>query len=58
MYKMKEILTRLTNHEELSREEAARVLTEITREQYNSSQIAAFITVYLMRGISVEELSG
>ena len=55
---MKEILNRLTGHETLSANEASEVLTAITEEKYNASQIAAFMTVFLMRGITSEELSG
>ncbi len=55
---MKEILQRLTLHEKLSRAEAAQILTNITQEKYPPEQVASFVTVFLMRSISVEELSG
>lgn len=55
---MKAVLNRLINHEQLSKEEAKQVLVEISNGTYNSSQIAAFITVYMMRSISLEELEG
>ncbi|NND62283.1 MAG: anthranilate phosphoribosyltransferase, partial [Flavobacteriaceae bacterium] len=55
---MKEILNRLINHEQLSKEEARNVLVSISEGAYNSSQIAAFITVYMMRSIGLEELEG
>ncbi|MEM7299119.1 MAG: anthranilate phosphoribosyltransferase [Bacteroidota bacterium] len=55
---MKEILNRLINNQTLSREEAKEVLTGLATGQYNNSQIAAFLTVYLMRAIRVEELEG
>lgn len=55
---MKKLLTRLVEHETLSKSEAAQVLTEITEEKYNATHIAAFMTVFLMRGITPEELSG
>ncbi|WP_194777765.1 anthranilate phosphoribosyltransferase [Pararhodonellum marinum] len=55
---MKDILNHLFEHKTLSREQAQEVLKKITSNQYNSSQIAAFLTVYLMRSITVEELSG
>ncbi len=58
MSKMKDILNRLTNHEELTSAEAAEVLTNITQEKYNAAQIASFMTTFQMRGISVDELSG
>ncbi len=55
---MKEILNRLINNQILSREEAKEVLTGLATGQYNNSQIASFLTVYLMRAIRVEELEG
>lgn len=55
---MKEILQRLIRHETLSKEEAASVLTAITEERYNNTQIASFITTFLMRSITPEELDG
>ncbi len=55
---MKEILTRLSAHEILSREEAREVMLAVTREEYNDVQITAFFTALLMRGIQVEELLG
>lgn len=55
---MKEILNQLFNHKSLSSEQAKTILKNIASGQYNSSQMAAFISVYLMRSITVEELSG
>lgn len=55
---MKDILYRLFEHRYLGRDEARRILQNIAAGQYNDSQIASLITVYLMRNISVEELSG
>ena len=55
---MKELLNRLINHETISKEEANRVLVNISKGEYNQSQIAAFVTVYMMRSITVEELEG
>ena len=55
---MKIILNRLINHEILSKEEAKDVLVNISNGSYNPSQIASFLTVYMMRSISIEELSG
>jgi anthranilate phosphoribosyltransferase len=55
---MKNILNRLINHEILSKEEAKNVLVNISNSSYNPSQIASFLTVYMMRSISIEELSG
>lgn len=55
---MKEILKRLFNHEELTREEACSLMKNITGEKYNNTQIASLLTVFQMRGITVEELIG
>ncbi len=55
---MKTILNRLINHESLSKAEAKEVLVNISANQYNTSQIASFLTVYMMRNVTIEELSG
>lgn len=55
---MKKILAKLTEHQKLSREEARNILINVSAGKYNNEQIAAFLTVYLMRAISVEELQG
>ncbi len=55
---MKEILNRLINQETISKDEAKNVLVNISKGLYNTSQIASFLTVYMMRSISIEELDG
>ena len=55
---MKTLLNRLTQHEQLSKEEARQVIINIADGQYNPVQIASFLTVYMMRSISLEELEG
>lgn len=55
---MRNILNHLFNHKTLNRQEAEEVLINIARNTYSESEIAAFITVYLMRSITVDELSG
>jgi anthranilate phosphoribosyltransferase len=55
---MKHILNQLFDHQKLSKEQAREVLINISQDKYNPSQLAAFISVYLMRNISVDELSG
>ncbi|VXB09409.1 anthranilate phosphoribosyltransferase [Maribacter litoralis] len=55
---MKETLNKLINHEILSKEDAKRILVNIAQGDYNTSQIAAFLTVYMMRSITIEELEG
>ena len=55
---MKETLNYLYSHKTLTREEAKKVLTNIAQGLYNHSQIASFMSVYIMRNITVEELTG
>jgi anthranilate phosphoribosyltransferase len=55
---MKTILNQLFEQQKLSEQQAYDVLTKIGNGAYNSSQIASFLTVFLMRNISVDELRG
>lgn len=55
---MKTILTRLFNHEELTSEETRQILLNITRKMYPEAQIAALLTAFQMRSITVDELIG
>ncbi|BAO76498.1 anthranilate phosphoribosyltransferase [Winogradskyella sp. PG-2] len=55
---MKALLNRLINQESISSEEAKNALVNISEGKYNQSQIAAFLTVYMMRSITLEELRG
>ena len=55
---MKAILSRLFNHEELTSEETKDLLLNITKEMYPEAQIAAMLTAFQMRGITVDELIG
>lgn len=55
---MKQILNRLINQESISTKEAKQVLVNISKGDYNQSQIASFLTVYMMRNITIEELQG
>ncbi|QDH79713.1 anthranilate phosphoribosyltransferase [Echinicola soli] len=55
---MKEILNHLIEHRTLGKAEAKETLKKITSGEYNQSQMAAFMTVYMMRSITVEELEG
>lgn len=56
---MKNILNYLFEHNTLSRETAKEVLGKIAQGgHYNDSQVAAFLTVFMMRSVTVEELSG
>ncbi|MFT5384070.1 MAG: anthranilate phosphoribosyltransferase [Saprospiraceae bacterium] len=55
---MKKILTDLFDHKKLSRVEAKEILVKMANNEYNEAQMAAFISVFLMRAISVDELQG
>ena len=55
---MKAILNRLAQHETLEVSEAEKILTGIAEGQYNPSQITAFLTVFMMRSITLKELEG
>ena len=55
---MKDILNRMLNHEELTREETRDILLGITRSEYPNEQISALLTALQMRGITVDELLG
>jgi anthranilate phosphoribosyltransferase len=54
---MKNIPNRI-NHETLTKEEAKNVLVNISMGSYNSSQIVSFLTVYMMRSVTIDELAG
>lgn len=55
---MKQILTELIDHRSLSRESARQVLVDLASGKFNPSQTTAFMTVYMMRSITVDELQG
>lgn len=55
---MKDVLNRLINHETISAEEAKQILINISKGDYNQSQIAAFLTIFMMRTVTLEELKG
>jgi len=55
---MKKILNKLFEQQRLTKQEAKEVLFQIAAEKYNNSQIATFLTVFMMRPISVDELTG
>ena len=55
---MKKILQYLFEHKTLSRDQARDVLVSISKGVFNESEIASFITVFLMRSITIEELEG
>ncbi len=55
---MKNVLNRLIAHETISTEEAKQIIVNISNDMYNPSQIACFLSVYMMRNITIEELRG
>ena len=55
---MKDILNRMLNYEELSREEMKTILVGITESEYPTEQITALLTALQMRGVTVDELLG
>ena len=55
---MKDILNRMLNHEELTREETRDILVGITKSEYPNEQITALLTALQMRGVTVDELLG
>jgi anthranilate phosphoribosyltransferase len=55
---MKKILQYLFEHKTLSRDKAKEVLVNISKSVYNEHEVTAFMTVFLMRSITIEELQG
>jgi len=55
---MKQVLEYLFEHKTLSKDKAKELLVNIAKGEYNSSQLASFLTVFIMRSITVEELEG
>ncbi|WP_299059652.1 anthranilate phosphoribosyltransferase [uncultured Polaribacter sp.] len=55
---MKAILNKLYNHERLSKTEATQILKDIAAEKYNDAHLASFMTVFMMRPITADELAG
>ena len=55
---MKNLLKDLYNHKIMSKEESKAALISLTDGGANSSQISSFLTVFLLRDITSEELDG
>lgn len=55
---MKKILQQLFEHKTLSRLQAKDIMLNIARGTYNEVELTAFMTVYLMRSITIDELQG
>ncbi|MEO0334488.1 MAG: anthranilate phosphoribosyltransferase, partial [Bacteroidota bacterium] len=55
---MKNILNTLVEYKSLDKQAAKEILVRLAQGEFNQSQMAAFLTVFLMRSITVEELEG
>lgn len=55
---MKQILNDLYQQKTLSKTQAKEILIHIAAEKYNDAHLASFMTVFMMRPITVDELSG
>ena len=55
---MKKILNHLFEQKTFQKSEAKEILTDMTKGKFNASQMAAFMAVYCMRNITVDELEG
>lgn len=58
MTEMRNIINHLASHKTLSSVEAKQILSDIAKGKYSEVEMASFLTIYLMRSITVEELSG
>ena len=55
---MKDIINNLSLHKTLSKNEAKNILINISKGKYNNSHVSSFLTVFMMRNISLQELEG
>lgn|SRR5574344_287206 len=55
---MKQYLTKLLNHEQLSSEETDTIMLNITKGMYPDTQIAALLALIQARGVTVDEILG
>ncbi len=55
---MREILNDLVGYRSLDKPTAKSVLMNLASGKYNPSQMSAFITIYMMRAITIDELEG
>ena len=55
---MKKLLQYLFEYKTLTREQAKEVLVQISQGAYNEHEVTSFVTVFLMRSITIEELMG
>ncbi|WP_339609919.1 anthranilate phosphoribosyltransferase [uncultured Planktosalinus sp.] len=55
---MKEILEYLYQHKTLTKKEAKQILMDIASEKYNHYEVTSFLTAFIMRNITIDELRG
>lgn len=55
---MKQILLELIEHRPLNKDRSRQALIDLATGKYNPSQVSAFMTVYMMRPITLDELQG
>src|ERR1700730_7651429 len=55
---MKKILQYLFEHKTVDRQHGKDVLLNISKGNYNEHEVTAFMTVFLMRSITIAELQG
>ena len=55
---MKKILQHLFEHKTLSQQQSKEMMLNMAKGIYNDTEITAFITVFLMRSITIDELQG
>ena len=55
---MKKILNRLTQYETLTEKESRSIIIEISEGKLNTSEISSFLTIFMIRNITIEELNG
>ena len=55
---MKKILNRLTQYETLTEKESRGIIIDISEGKLNTSEISSFLTIFMIRNITIEELNG
>ena len=55
---MKKILNRLTQYETLTEKESSNIIIKISEGKLNTSEISSFLTIFMIRNITIEELNG
>ena len=55
---MKKVLNRLTQYETLTEDESRNIIIEISEGKLNTSEISSFLTIFMIRNITIEELNG